>query len=208
MLSIVKKEEKRKVDIIELLNQCTMKLAWGCAVSSSYLQPKHPSTYFSLFLSVYNSLQFYQANHFHARHDLENEPSEAECEQNCLVFNFHVASLKGTCLFCTFSCPFFLWARICIWVQRVRNEQMKMLIAFYRTLELKGRNKFWGLTHRLGIIHAHMTHLQMYSGIWSTYILRNRYPTLLNHCISRSHCFNSSTYLYLIHHVSARHLAL
>lgn len=107
-----------------------------------------------------------------------------------------------------FFLSFSSMTRTCIWVQRVKNEQMKILIAFYGTLELKGRNKFGGMTHRLRIIHPHMSHLQMYSDIWSTYILRNRYPTLFNHCISGSHCFNSLTYFYLIHHVSVRHLAL
>lgn len=193
MLSNGKKKKSRKADIIELLNQCTMKLAWGCAVSSSYLQPKHPSyLLFTFSFSIQFTSSFIRPTIFNARHDLKNEPprNRVWTELPCYQLS-HCLFERNLLVLYFFSCPFLLWTRTCIRVQRVRMNRWNVDSILWDT-EVKGRNKFGGMTHWLRIIHPHMAHLQMYSDIWSTYILRNRYPTLFNHCISRSHCFQTN----------------
>ena len=89
MLSMVKKkEEKRKVDIIELLNQCTLKLAWGCAVSSSYLQPKHPSTYFHFFFQYTIHFSFIRPTIFALGMTLRMSPRKQNVNRTALFSTF------------------------------------------------------------------------------------------------------------------------
>lgn len=164
MLSMVKKKER--IDIIELLNQCTM-CTWGCAVSSSISSPNTPLPTLHFFFQYTIHFSFIRPTIFTLGMTLRMSLlGKQSVNRTALLSTFTLPLWKELCLFCTFSCPFLPmdWST-CIRVKKWGMNRWKCDSILWDT-EVKGRNKFgrWHIVecHTYGhTLFRHMVHLHL-----------------------------------------------
>lgn len=149
-----------------------MKLAWGCLLVLPISSPNTPPTTSSLFFQYTIHFSFIRPTIFTLGMTLRmSPPRKQSVNRTALLSTFTLPLWKELACSVLFLVPFFYGLEHA-YGSKVRNEQMKMLIAFYGTLKLKGEINL-GDDTLVRIIHPYGPLTNSHSWTYGPYILRN-----------------------------------